>query len=393
MTEWAARLVDEVLPRVPVRQWVLSLPYRLRYLLAWDHALARAVLGVYVRVLLGFQRHRARRYGSRDGRSGSVTVIQRFGGGLNLNVHYHTLLFDGVFFADRANDTVEFRPLPPPTDEEVGLVLARIAARVQRLLKRRGFDPGDADLCQADPVVDDSPVLAGISSASTQGRIALGPRAGGAGVAPGGRSRRALGALDGAAARAPRGRRSARQRRRASRGSHTAGTAVPLSAPAGGGAGPAATPRQWPDHAHAEVGMGGRHPAAPVRAAGTAREAGRAHSATADQSGALPRRARAAFRLASPRGYLWRGAGGSAGGRERSTRADDEPTPTPWAGGRLPCRRSTPARRRRPGLEHPPSDPAVAGVCSLASWGGSIPMVPRRFARREIPLTRRLSAL
>jgi hypothetical protein len=34
MTESAARLVDEVLPRVPVRQWVLSLPYRLRYLLA-----------------------------------------------------------------------------------------------------------------------------------------------------------------------------------------------------------------------------------------------------------------------------------------------------------------------------------------------------------------------
>ena len=34
MTECAARLIDEGLPRVPVRQWVLSLPYRLRYLLA-----------------------------------------------------------------------------------------------------------------------------------------------------------------------------------------------------------------------------------------------------------------------------------------------------------------------------------------------------------------------
>jgi hypothetical protein len=83
MTESAARLVDEVLPRVPVRQWVLSLPHRLRYLLAWDHTRARAVLGVSARVLLGFHRHRARRYGIRDGRSGCVTVIQRFGGGLN----------------------------------------------------------------------------------------------------------------------------------------------------------------------------------------------------------------------------------------------------------------------------------------------------------------------
>ena len=94
MTEGAARLVDGVLPRVPVRQWVLSLPYRLRYLLAWDHGLARAVLTVAVRVLLGFQRQRARGAGIRNGRSGSVTVIQRFGGGLNLNVHFHTLLLD-----------------------------------------------------------------------------------------------------------------------------------------------------------------------------------------------------------------------------------------------------------------------------------------------------------
>jgi len=178
MTECAARLVDEVLPRVPVRQWVLSLPYRLRYLLAWDHGLARAVLAVYVRALLGVQRDRARRYGIRDGRSGSVTVIQRFGGGLNLNVHFHTLVFDGVFFGDGGTGAFDFHPLPPPTDEEVGVVLARIAARVRRLLRRRGLDPGDADVFRADPVIEESPALAGISSASIQGRIALGPRAG-----------------------------------------------------------------------------------------------------------------------------------------------------------------------------------------------------------------------
>jgi len=157
MTESAARLVDDVLPRVPVRQWVLSLPYRLRYLLAWDHALARAVLGVYVRALLGFQRDRARRHGIRDGRSGSVTVIQRFGGGLNLNVHFHTLMFDGVFFADGATGVLHFRALPPPTDEEVGVVLTRIAARVQHLLTRRGLNPDATDVVRADPVADESP--------------------------------------------------------------------------------------------------------------------------------------------------------------------------------------------------------------------------------------------
>ena len=48
MAERAAHLVDHVFPVVSVRQWVLSLPHRLRYVLAWDHALCRAVTGVVV---------------------------------------------------------------------------------------------------------------------------------------------------------------------------------------------------------------------------------------------------------------------------------------------------------------------------------------------------------
>ena len=46
-----AHLVDHVFPRVPVRQWVLSLPYRLRYRLAWDHALCRDVVGCAMRAI------------------------------------------------------------------------------------------------------------------------------------------------------------------------------------------------------------------------------------------------------------------------------------------------------------------------------------------------------
>ena len=45
MAEPAASLVDTGLPRGPVRQWVLTLPYRLRYRLGWDHALCRVRAG------------------------------------------------------------------------------------------------------------------------------------------------------------------------------------------------------------------------------------------------------------------------------------------------------------------------------------------------------------
>ena len=79
MTELAGHLVDRVLPEVPVRQWVLSLPWSLRYLLAFDAALCRDVLAVFIRVVFGWLRRRAAGQGVADGQCGAVTVIQRFG--------------------------------------------------------------------------------------------------------------------------------------------------------------------------------------------------------------------------------------------------------------------------------------------------------------------------
>jgi hypothetical protein len=80
MAERAAHLVDHVLADVPARQWVLTLPHRLRYRLAWDHDLCRAVVAVYLRAVLGWLRRWASAAGVTDGRGGAVAVIQRFGG-------------------------------------------------------------------------------------------------------------------------------------------------------------------------------------------------------------------------------------------------------------------------------------------------------------------------
>ena len=84
MVDTAARLTDEILPRVPVRQWVLSLPFEIRYRLAWDGELVGAVLRVFLRVVYGWYRRRAREQGYADGHCGSVTFVQRFGSALNL---------------------------------------------------------------------------------------------------------------------------------------------------------------------------------------------------------------------------------------------------------------------------------------------------------------------
>jgi hypothetical protein len=55
MAVLAAHLVNGVFGDLPVRQWVLTLPHRLRYALAYDPPLCRAVLGVFVRALLALR--------------------------------------------------------------------------------------------------------------------------------------------------------------------------------------------------------------------------------------------------------------------------------------------------------------------------------------------------
>jgi hypothetical protein len=145
MAERAAHLVDHVFPEVPVRQWVLTVPHRLRYMLAFDHTLCRAVVGVFMRAVLGFLRRRARaERGVTDGRSGAVAIIQRFGSALNTNIHAHALVVDGVY-AEDGTGGLRFHPASAPSEEEMDQLLATIVRRVQRLLIRRGVLKEAAD--------------------------------------------------------------------------------------------------------------------------------------------------------------------------------------------------------------------------------------------------------
>jgi hypothetical protein len=80
MAEQAAHLVDEVFPAVPVRQWVLSLPFWLRYRVAWDHKLFSSVISVWIRTITSFYRKRAREgHGIADGHCAAFSCVQRFG--------------------------------------------------------------------------------------------------------------------------------------------------------------------------------------------------------------------------------------------------------------------------------------------------------------------------
>ena len=51
MAESAALLVDDVLPHEPIKQWVLSFPFQLRFLFASYPQIMGKVLGIVYRTL------------------------------------------------------------------------------------------------------------------------------------------------------------------------------------------------------------------------------------------------------------------------------------------------------------------------------------------------------
>ncbi|MES9875285.1 MAG: IS91 family transposase, partial [Candidatus Sedimenticola sp. 6PFRAG7] len=176
MAESAALLVDEVLPEQPMRQWVMSFPYQLRFLFAIRPEIMGRVLGIIYRVIAT---HLVRKAGHTHDRAstGAVTLMQRFGSALNLNIHFHMLFLDGVY-VDHPNATARFRWVKAPTSAELTQLAHTIAHRVGRFLEREGLLERDMENSYlAGDVLDDDP-MAPLLGHSITYRIAVGPQAG-----------------------------------------------------------------------------------------------------------------------------------------------------------------------------------------------------------------------
>ncbi|MGK0156045.1 MAG: hypothetical protein ACI9SE_003012 [Neolewinella sp.] len=78
MVDTAALLVDQVIPDVaPVRQWVLSLPYRVRLLCAHDPMALSAVRRILVRAVSGYYERTAKRFSKPVVSGNSIALRQR----------------------------------------------------------------------------------------------------------------------------------------------------------------------------------------------------------------------------------------------------------------------------------------------------------------------------
>jgi hypothetical protein len=97
MADTAAHLVARVLPSAGYRQWTLSFPRWLHVRLLREPTLVSALLTAFVRSVFADHRRRARSLGVRGAEVGAVTGVQRFGSFVNANLHFHTLVPDGVW--------------------------------------------------------------------------------------------------------------------------------------------------------------------------------------------------------------------------------------------------------------------------------------------------------
>jgi Putative transposase len=158
LAQTAAHLVECVIPWVPTRQWVVSVPIPLRYWMAASKDLTAKVHTIIRTTIAQYYVNQAVKRGieRQQVQPGSVTFLQRFGGSLNMNLHFHVVFLEAK-------------------------VLQKISRRVIRTLRRLGYLEAGIDAAVAtgyDPLRSDEPALARTLAASVTQRIAFGERAG-----------------------------------------------------------------------------------------------------------------------------------------------------------------------------------------------------------------------
>ena len=186
MAETAANLNDFVLPYIPYRQWVISFPIPLRFLLAKRPEVLDAILRVYISEVSRIIRRRARAEGKCFDipldrfQTGAYTAIQRFGQSLALNIHYHSIFFDGAYLLpETVDDKPVFFGIKSLSNEDLAEVLLKIVKKVKGYLTHEGFLTADGELISDSGSDDQSEdVLAQLQLASVQNQVATGERSG-----------------------------------------------------------------------------------------------------------------------------------------------------------------------------------------------------------------------
>ena len=145
-------------PRLPVRQWVLSVPKRLRHFMQRDGETLNMGLRIFLRVIAQSLQSNCSGAANADKEAlhiGAVALIHRFGSSLNEHVHFHVCVVDGVFeevtgegdadvqaFAQALTPGVVFHPASAIDADAVTQAHAALRRRILRAFVGRGLLEG-----------------------------------------------------------------------------------------------------------------------------------------------------------------------------------------------------------------------------------------------------------
>lgn len=135
-------LVENVIGDTPIRHWVHTFPPPLRTFLGFDPELTSDLLAQFLSIVFALLRRKARReIGKNVGRlePGGITAIQRWSSFLDLNLHFHCLVTDGVFYRDPETKSIRFHRVAPPTPAEIAAVAWKMCRKTCSRLMRRGM--------------------------------------------------------------------------------------------------------------------------------------------------------------------------------------------------------------------------------------------------------------
>jgi hypothetical protein len=142
MAETAAHLVDHVFPALPVHQWVISFPKRLRDFLQRDPAVRSAVLRMVLRVIEQALQEPSPGAGPEAKGAapiGAVAFIHHFGASLNEHTPFHIGVIDGVFAGAPDDSPIALFEATAMEASTVAAAQSTIRRRILRLFVRRGL--------------------------------------------------------------------------------------------------------------------------------------------------------------------------------------------------------------------------------------------------------------
>jgi len=184
--ETAANLNDLVLPEIPYRQWVMSFPISLRFLMARRPEVLSQILKIHISEISRFIRRKTRvevkkfEIPLERFQTSAYTAIQRFGSALSLNIHYHSLFFDGGYLLPESENGVpEFFAIKAPSNNDMAAILIKIVGKIRIYLAKAGYLTAEGDLISnTESDLGSEEVLSQLQMASVQNRVGTGENIG-----------------------------------------------------------------------------------------------------------------------------------------------------------------------------------------------------------------------